>query len=259
MKKVKRFGGGGRSAYQGNEDSYTQESDPDAADSVDKGAMSRRLQAANSSTQEERDAVSNLKISTEPKIGPVKEYPKGRDFDAVDTAPSMDDMEAANQRENLAPVGPRAMPTRPGQNVSGVMPVKKSAAQVVASEAPAGNPKLNSLRGHKPQNFDPALRSSESVGNSQSATLNKQLQKAPTENAGRMAARQALEKKAANTAANQAIIDRMKGRKKPYMKDEAGNDMKRGGSVKKMASGGMTASRRADGIAQRGKTRGKMY
>ena len=39
--------------------------------------------------------------------------------------------------------------------------------------------------------------------------------------------------------------------------DEAGNPMKRGGSVKKMASGG-TASSRADGIAQRGKTRGKM-
>jgi hypothetical protein len=40
--------------------------------------------------------------------------------------------------------------------------------------------------------------------------------------------------------------------------------MKRGGKVKKMASGGMaskasTASRRADGIATRGKTRGKMY
>ena len=40
--------------------------------------------------------------------------------------------------------------------------------------------------------------------------------------------------------------------------DEVGNAMKRGGKVKKMASGGMTASRRADGIAQRGKTRGKM-
>jgi len=39
--------------------------------------------------------------------------------------------------------------------------------------------------------------------------------------------------------------------------DEAGNSMKRGGKVKKMASGG-SASRRADGIAQRGKTRGKM-
>lgn len=35
---------------------------------------------------------------------------------------------------------------------------------------------------------------------------------------------------------------------------------KRGGSIKKMASGGKvgSASRRADGIAQRGKTRGKM-
>jgi len=35
------------------------------------------------------------------------------------------------------------------------------------------------------------------------------------------------------------------------------SEMKRGGSVKKMASGGM-ASSRADGIAQRGKTRGKI-
>jgi len=34
--------------------------------------------------------------------------------------------------------------------------------------------------------------------------------------------------------------------------------MKRGGAVKKMASGGMTASRRADGIATKGKTRGRI-
>jgi len=40
--------------------------------------------------------------------------------------------------------------------------------------------------------------------------------------------------------------------------DEAGNPMKKGGAVKKMASGGMTASRRADGIATKGKTRGKI-
>lgn len=39
--------------------------------------------------------------------------------------------------------------------------------------------------------------------------------------------------------------------------DEAGNRMKRGGKVKKMASGG-SASSRADGIAQRGKTKGTM-
>jgi len=33
---------------------------------------------------------------------------------------------------------------------------------------------------------------------------------------------------------------------------------KKGGKVKKMSSGGSTASKRADGCAQRGKTRGKM-
>ena len=47
--------------------------------------------------------------------------------------------------------------------------------------------------------------------------------------------------------------------------DEAGNPMKKGGmvkkAVKKMASGGMTssASKRADGIATKGKTKCKMY
>ena len=35
--------------------------------------------------------------------------------------------------------------------------------------------------------------------------------------------------------------------------------MKKGGTAKKMASGGMTASKRADGIASRGKTKCKMY
>ena len=34
--------------------------------------------------------------------------------------------------------------------------------------------------------------------------------------------------------------------------------MKRGGKVKKMAKGGSTASKRADGIARKGKTKGKM-
>lgn len=36
-------------------------------------------------------------------------------------------------------------------------------------------------------------------------------------------------------------------------------NFRKGGAVKKMASGGMTASKRADGIASRGKTRCKMY
>ena len=53
------------------------------------------------------------------------------------------------------------------------------------------------------------------------------------------------------------IMDLPPYREKP---DSYDMSMKRGGKVKKMASGGMTssASKRGDGIAQRGKTRGKM-
>ena len=40
--------------------------------------------------------------------------------------------------------------------------------------------------------------------------------------------------------------------------DVSDMSMKRGGAVKKMASGGMTASSRADGCCIKGKTRGKM-
>lgn len=48
------------------------------------------------------------------------------------------------------------------------------------------------------------------------------------------------------------------GTRLPSEENYKGDGMKRGGRVKKMASGGMTASRRADGIAVKGKTRGKM-
>jgi hypothetical protein len=53
------------------------------------------------------------------------------------------------------------------------------------------------------------------------------------------------------------------GTRLPDEESYKGDGMKRGGRVKKMASGGMTsgassASKRADGIATKGKTRGKM-
>ena len=53
------------------------------------------------------------------------------------------------------------------------------------------------------------------------------------------------------------------GTRLPDEEPYRGDGMKRGGKVKKMASGGMTskvssASRRADGVATKGKTRGKM-
>lgn len=52
----------------------------------------------------------------------------------------------------------------------------------------------------------------------------------------------------------------MEGREQTEKERKERLGMKRGGSVKKMASGGnvSSASKRADGIAQKGKTRGKM-
>lgn len=49
------------------------------------------------------------------------------------------------------------------------------------------------------------------------------------------------------------------GTRLPDEESYKGDGMKRGGRVKKMASGGTTASKRADGIASRGKTKCKMY
>ena len=39
--------------------------------------------------------------------------------------------------------------------------------------------------------------------------------------------------------------------------EASANGMKRGGAVKKMAKGGSTASKRADGCATKGKTKGR--
>jgi len=56
--------------------------------------------------------------------------------------------------------------------------------------------------------------------------------------------------------------NRAKNAMEDQIRDTMGSTMKRGGAVKKMASGGMTsrssASSRGDGIASRGKTRGKI-
>ena len=47
------------------------------------------------------------------------------------------------------------------------------------------------------------------------------------------------------------------GGAEPVMAMEAGEGMRRGGKVKKMAKGGSTASKRADGCATKGKTKGR--
>jgi hypothetical protein len=66
------------------------------------------------------------------------------------------------------------------------------------------------------------------------------------------------EEKAKKKAREQANI--RSGESERMMRDSLGSGFKRGGTVKKYASGGSvsSASKRADGIAQRGKTRGRV-
>ena len=66
------------------------------------------------------------------------------------------------------------------------------------------------------------------------------------------------EEKAKKKAREQANI--RSGESERMMRESLGSGFKRGGAVKKYASGGSvsSASKRADGIAQRGKTRGKV-
>ena len=134
-------------------------------------------------------------------------------------------------------------------DMAGAAPKAASTATKTSAEEPAGNIKLNSLRDTKKRNFDPALRSSESVGNSQMDTLRKQMEQ---DRNIKLNSLRATKNQDPNAAAR-ARLSRGEG-------DEAGTAMKRGGAVKKMASGGSvgSASRRADGIAQRGKTKGRM-
>jgi hypothetical protein len=105
----------------------------------------------------------------------------------------------------------------------------------------------------------PAAKAKRSeIEKSQAITPDTDMMGLPVAGAGAVSAAMKLAKKLANMK---------KGPKStaPFLK-EIGNEplklgMKGGGSVKKMASGGMvgSASKRADGIAQRGKTKCKTY
>jgi hypothetical protein len=250
-KKTKRFDDGGW-----------------AGDDVGKGAATRRLQAANSPSQEERDAVNSLTISTEPKIGPVKDYPKGRDFDSgdEDTSPAVSKPEVSsygseNRRTAQDTSAPRKAPTVTKEELAASgMSLRDYLNKQQGLTRRGGGDSMPSSAGYRDEGSNRPLSNAEY----------------PTEGANKPA-RGAIgfgknvvtDKKGKTYVVNDPmeqgrnadiyggtindIKNMFRGRNSPSQA------MKKGGTVK-MASGGSTssASRRADGIAQKGKTRGKM-
>ena len=237
-KKMKRFDDGGW-----------------AGSDVDKGAATRRLQAANSPSQEERDAVRNLKIETEPRIGPVKNYPKGRDFDSgdEDTSPAVSKPEVSsygseNRRMAQDTFAPRKAPV-----------VTKE--QLAASGL--------SLRDYLNQQAGLTRRGG--AASSDSYRMEGANKPAPEENyrtegankkprgnmgGGKYASEASIYTDLRNPANARDIYNAPDRFSAANIRSALG--MKKGGAVK-MASGGSvsSASRRADGIATKGKTRGK--
>jgi len=246
MKKTKRFVGGGRSAYQGNENSYTQASDPDASESVDKGALSRRLAAA---------AADRDMETSSPRAS--------RDFDSdmgdvTYSAPSRmrsDSNAIANAEESAK----RTMPTRPGQDRSGMaMPTRPG--QSTSGMAPIAAPRR------------PVASSNDLA---ESRAIRDAMARSEAESGRAKVREQDARMSAPSTPVDETTLplsERIKLSKERMGRGSGPTDtrsvnerfkamfgMKKGGAVKKMASGGSvsSASRRADGIATKGKTRGK--
>jgi len=113
--------------------------------------------------------------------------------------------------------------------------------------------------------FDPASVSSEDVGNSMLNSLRRQRESDASGETAKTNAKLEAANKLTNKDASKSepprfkspIVKFFEGIRERGNKDLAERGMKKGGKVKKMASGG-SASSRADGIASKGKTRGKM-
>jgi hypothetical protein len=168
----------------------------------------------------------------------------GDDATGVDEAVAMQRARAEGDKDEKAYSGPieRELPRRPVSQTPSMAsaPAKKMPARPV-SQTPSA-PYSNEGRGSKPKvstNYTPGR-----VPTSEEAAAN------------RAGVGDSIKKGLSS------VGDYLRNFKTPAERrsEEAKKPtsaMKHGGSVKKMASGGM-ASSRADGIAQRGKTRGKM-
>lgn len=241
MKKTKRFAGGGgsgRNSYQGNENSYTQDSDMDASDSVGKGALSRQLAAAAA-----RDAEMSAPRAS-------------RDFDEVnDETPAPRARPALSYAPKEDTVSP-TMPTRPGQDRSGMrMPTRPS--QSTSGMAPIAAPRrpmASSSDMAESRAIRDAMAKSESESGrakvrEQDARMSAPVDETKLPLSERIKLSRERMGRGSGPSDTRSVNDRLK----------AAFGFKKGGAVK-MASGGSvsSASRRADGIAQKGKTRGKM-
>lgn len=151
-----------------------------------------------------------------------------------------------DQNQNQPPKPPKVGQPDPDANVSSTPP-----APIVRSmQDDTKQNVLNALNKQAGANTPSALRSDQLAGLSRAVKREQKTKQFAEDVPYQQSASKTDAMMVASRAAKAADAKRRAAKQSSF---------KSGGAVKKMASGGMTASKRADGIASRGKTRCKMY
>lgn len=158
-----------------------------------------------------------------------------------------DELKNANKSEDLSPVGPKAAPA--------------SFKEAFAAARGSGDKTFNykgklyttELASSAPKKSSPAPMQQEKAA---PISPSEPLMGSDRDNASAMSVNERIKKSLASAREGSGPTDSRSVNQR--IKEALG--MKKGGAVKKMASGGSvnSASKRGDGIAQRGKTKGRM-
>lgn len=210
----------------------------------------------NKSDKPEPPKSSKLEPKNEPpkSLNPVSE-PSDK---SIKLAPEKRDLEAGMSRGTRTPAKPVSTVSSSEEGMKNYKPRRTPAAPSTAKSTVSSS--AEGMKNYKPRSTQPSATKSTPPVAAKPTTSPASNSRVPTSEQA-AANRQAVYDKVKSVGSS--VGDYVKNFETPAerrareRKESSG--MKRGGAVKKMASGGMTASRRADGIASRGKTRCKMY
>lgn len=198
----------------------------------------------NKSDKPEPPKSSKLEPKNEPpkSLNPVSE-PSDK---SIKLAPEKRDLEAGMSRGTRTPAKPVSTVSSSEEGMKNYKPRRTPAAPSTAKSTVSSS--AEGMKNYKPRSTSAAPAATKVA--EKPTEKSKNMLEAAKEEARRRAA--ASQTTRTSTSSSTSPVTRT-----PFPGSSALNK-KRGGAVK-MASGGMTASRRADGIASRGKTRCKMY
>jgi hypothetical protein len=170
--------------------------------------------------------------------------------EAGKTAPTVEaDEESSEPKQSAA-----KMPTRPGQSASGMTKTPMVTKEQLAASGLSLRDYLNQQQGLKPRGDSAKAPARMPTRPGQEAPMYSN----EGRNKPRPSGRGTVMEQGRGVDLYGGTINDMKNMFKGTKR--GGGNFAKGGAVKKMASGGSvsSASKRADGIAQRGKTKGKM-